>query len=74
MFNIIFRMIVGKRYEDENDNKRGREKLRYGFEVAGRSLVSDAFPFLRWLDIGRHEKAMKIAAGEIDRLVSRMGG
>ncbi|KAL7262034.1 hypothetical protein ACSBR1_000423 [Camellia fascicularis] len=35
----------------------------------GLFLVSDALPFLRWLDLGGHEKAMKETAKEMDCLV-----
>ncbi|KAF8024313.1 hypothetical protein BT93_F1487 [Corymbia citriodora subsp. variegata] len=66
--NVMFRMIVGKRYEDEQDYKVG-EALRDFFDLAGRFVISDAFPILRWFDLGGYEKLMKKTAREIDRVV-----
>jgi len=66
--NVVFRMIVGKRYEDEQDEK-GREALRSYFDLAGRFIVSDAFPILRWLDLDGYERMMKKTAQELDRVV-----
>ncbi|XP_010061805.2 cytochrome P450 CYP82D47 [Eucalyptus grandis] len=66
--NVIFRMIVGKRYEDEQDEK-GRDALREFFDLAGRFIVSDALPILRWFDLDGYEKMMKKTARELDRVV-----
>ncbi|KAF8034241.1 hypothetical protein BT93_C0509 [Corymbia citriodora subsp. variegata] len=66
--NVVFRMIVGKRYEDERD-KKGREALREFFDLAGRFVVSDAFPILRWFDLDGYEKMMRKTARELDRVV-----
>ncbi|XP_030441049.1 cytochrome P450 CYP82D47-like [Syzygium oleosum] len=66
--NVVFRMIVGKRYEDERDEK-GRQAFRDFFDLAGRFVVSDAFPVLRWLDLDGYEKMMKKTAQELDRVV-----
>ncbi|KAI4366401.1 hypothetical protein MLD38_022282 [Melastoma candidum] len=49
VLNIIFRMILGKRYIDKKD-ERARKALRAFFEIVGKFLVSDALPFLRWLE------------------------
>ncbi|KAI4375020.1 hypothetical protein MLD38_012939 [Melastoma candidum] len=68
VLNIIFRMIVGKRYEDEKD-EQARKALRVFFESMGKFLLSDALPYLRWLDIGGHEKEMRDTARELDRAV-----
>ncbi|XP_030512762.2 cytochrome P450 CYP82D47-like [Rhodamnia argentea] len=66
--NVIFRMIVGKRYEDERDEK-GREALRDFFDLAGRLVVSNAFPILRWLDLDGYEKKIRKTGQELDRVV-----
>ncbi|KAA3476417.1 cytochrome P450 CYP82D47-like [Gossypium australe] len=39
------------------------------FELAGKFVVADALPFLRWLDIGGEEKRMKKVYKELDQLV-----
>ncbi|KAF8024316.1 hypothetical protein BT93_F1490 [Corymbia citriodora subsp. variegata] len=66
--NVVFRMIVGKRFEDEQDEK-GRDALREFFDLAGRFVVSDAFPILRRFDLDGYEKMMKKTAQELDRVV-----
>ncbi|KAH7567338.1 hypothetical protein JRO89_XS07G0054500 [Xanthoceras sorbifolium] len=43
-----------------------RDAVRRFFELAGKFVVWDALPFLRWLDFGGHEKAMKKTAAELD--------
>ncbi|WRX30158.1 Cytochrome P450 - like 10 [Theobroma cacao] len=60
--NVILKMIVGKRISSlGNDAESGRWKkaLKEFFELSGKFLVADAFPFLRWLDIGGDERLMK---------------
>ena len=37
--------------------------------MTGAFVVSDALPYLRWLDIGGYEKAMKKTAKELDQMV-----
>lgn len=72
--NVILRMVVGKRYfgsvmeGDEKDVLRYRETFREFFHYIGLFMVSDAIPFLRWLDLGGYEKAMKKTAKEMDCL------
>uniref|UniRef100_A0A2P2K4D2 Cytochrome P450 n=1 Tax=Rhizophora mucronata TaxID=61149 RepID=A0A2P2K4D2_RHIMU len=73
--NVILRIIVGKsvRYTttDEGEWKAGRWKqaVRDLVEIAGRFVVADGLPFLRFLDIGGHEMAMKNIAKELDFIV-----
>ncbi|KAB1670219.1 hypothetical protein ES319_1Z189300v1, partial [Gossypium barbadense] len=52
--NVITRMI---KYMDDF------------FELSGKFLISDALPFLRWLDIGGDMKYMKKTAKELDQVV-----
>ncbi|XP_056167229.1 cytochrome P450 CYP82D47-like [Syzygium oleosum] len=74
-FNLIFKMVVGKRYvgttmaSEEDQNDRCRIALRSFFELAGQFVVSDVLPFLRWFDIGGYVKAMKRTAKELDDVV-----
>ena len=72
--NVILRMVVGKRYfsagavDDENSSaaRRCQKALDEFFHLLGLFVVSDAIPFLGWLDIGGHERAMKKTAKELD--------
>ncbi|KAM3688755.1 hypothetical protein ACJW31_10G174900 [Castanea mollissima] len=73
--NIICRMVVGKQFggaatEDENEgNDQCRKALRQFFDLSGAFMVSDALPYLRWLNIGGYEKAMKKTAKKLDHMV-----
>jgi len=75
--NVILKIIVSKRYVDYGS--RGEEKpshewgdsIRTFLELAGMFVVSDALPFLRWLDLGGVEKAMKRTSKNIDRAVEK---
>ncbi|KAM0967884.1 hypothetical protein ACFX2A_016611 [Malus domestica] len=73
--NVIVRMVAGKRYSvaaDEDEKKealRVQNALREFFHFVGLFLVGDAVPYLRWLDLGGHEKAMKKTAKELDAIV-----
>ncbi|KAJ7950308.1 Cytochrome P450 [Quillaja saponaria] len=69
--NVVLRMIVGKRFDE--DGKDGddvwRKAMRNFFELSGAFTLSDVLPYLRWLDLGGHEKAMKKTARELDQVV-----
>ncbi|KAF2324451.1 hypothetical protein GH714_014290 [Hevea brasiliensis] len=75
--NVILKIIVGKRYLEytENGDEVAQESygwrcaLRDFFELSGKFLASDALPFLRWLDLGGVERAMKKTAKELDHLM-----
>jgi hypothetical protein len=74
--NILFRMVVGKRFDgtatkDEinEDNDQWRKSIRDFFELSGTLVVADALPYLRWLDLGGYERAMKRTAKEFDDVV-----
>ncbi|XP_058220936.1 cytochrome P450 CYP82D47-like isoform X1 [Rhododendron vialii] len=75
--NVVVRMVVGKRYfgiatdGDEKEGRRCQKALRDFFYFLGLFLAADAIPFLRWLDLGGHEKAMKETLKEVDNLFSR---
>ncbi|KAL5780382.1 hypothetical protein ACOSQ2_011119 [Xanthoceras sorbifolium] len=64
--NVILRLVVGKRCSEGDEWK---DELITFFEWSGKFLVSDALPFLRWLDIGGDEKSMKKTAKELDLVV-----
>ncbi|KAJ1390456.1 Cytochrome P450 [Sesbania bispinosa] len=64
-FNMILRMIAGKRYfgsmdvDEEKEAERCLKALNKFMRLMGVFTVGDAIPCLRWLDVGGHEKAMK---------------
>ncbi|KAF8405102.1 hypothetical protein HHK36_010000 [Tetracentron sinense] len=75
-FNVSVRMVYGKRYfgsgacEGEGEEARRFQKaMREFFHLLGLFVVSDALPFLGWLDVGGYERAMKRAAKELDCLL-----
>ncbi|KAL9447848.1 hypothetical protein AB3S75_015342 [Citrus x aurantiifolia] len=66
--NVVLRMIVGKGC-DSVDGEEWIELLTRFSEMSGKFVVSDALPFLRWLDIGGDERSMKKIAKELDIVV-----
>jgi len=74
--NVILRMVAGKRFfgaiaaSDEKEARQCQKAFREFFQMMGLSLVGDAIPWLGWLDLGGHQKAMKTTAKEMDCLVS----
>ncbi|KAE8674044.1 putative Cytochrome P450 [Hibiscus syriacus] len=71
--NVILRMIVGKRIPESSERDDETEKWKKSLDdlmkMSGKFVVSDALPFLRWLDIGGDEKFMRKIAEESDRVV-----
>ncbi|KAG4140335.1 hypothetical protein ERO13_D06G012100v2 [Gossypium hirsutum] len=70
--NVVLRIVVGKRipnsYEGD-ETVKWKKSLDDLFELSGKFLISDALPYLRWLDIGGDEKSMKKVAKELDQVV-----
>jgi hypothetical protein len=65
--NVMLRTVVGKRFDgDEEENQRIRKALRDLFYLSGSFGISDAMPFLRWLDLDGREKEMKRTAKDLD--------
>ncbi|XP_057989159.1 flavonoid-6-hydroxylase-like isoform X2 [Hevea brasiliensis] len=74
--NVIFKMVIGKRYAEPKKGDEGRDSddewryaMRDFFKLTGKFVVSDAFPFLRCLDLGGDEKVMKKTAKELDNVL-----
>ncbi|KAJ7950313.1 putative Cytochrome P450 [Quillaja saponaria] len=69
--NVVLRMIVGKRFDgDGNDGDDvWRKAMRNLFELSGAFTLSDVLPYLRWLDLGGYEMAMKKTAREVDQVL-----
>ncbi|KAB1220499.1 Cytochrome P450 82C4 [Morella rubra] len=76
--NVILTIVVGKRFpwaatKDEMSEgaDQYRKAFRDFFQLIGTATVSDALPYLRWLDVGGHERAMKKTAKRLDDVVDR---
>ncbi|MED6182748.1 hypothetical protein PIB30_031499 [Stylosanthes scabra] len=70
MLRTVVRVVVGKRsFGSEEEAQRCLKALRDLMRQLGLFLVGDAVPWLRWLDFGGHEKAMKETAKETDAIV-----
>nr|GLL45396.1 cytochrome P450 CYP82D47-like isoform X1 [Ipomoea trifida] len=67
IINFTMQMLYGKRYEEEGNQTV--VTLRRFFDLLATSAVGDYLPWLRWLDIGGHEKAMKETAKEMDTIL-----
>ncbi|KAK1412668.1 hypothetical protein QVD17_34104 [Tagetes erecta] len=76
-FNIIVRMLVGKRFSSgcsdggNNEDLQVKEAIKKGLYLSGVFVVSDVIPSLEWMDIGGHVKAMKQASKELDIVFGR---
>ncbi|KAH7849613.1 hypothetical protein Vadar_020395 [Vaccinium darrowii] len=74
--NVVVGMVAGKRYfgvyadSNEKEGRRCQKALRDFFYLLGLFVAADAIPFLRWLDLGGHEKAMKETFKQMDDIVS----
>ncbi|KAL9260076.1 Cytochrome P450 82A3-like protein [Drosera capensis] len=66
--NLVIRKFPRESLEN-NEQERCRRALRDFIELTGTFLVLDALPYLRWLDIGGHEKVTKKTAKELDDLL-----
>ncbi|MFQ6666589.1 hypothetical protein Gotur_032882 [Gossypium turneri] len=73
--NTVFKIVIGKRYsevetsQEEEENVQRRKAVRDFFDLTGTFTVADSLPFLRWLDLGGHEKAMKKTAKKLDQIL-----
>ncbi|MQM15848.1 hypothetical protein Taro_048802 [Colocasia esculenta] len=72
-FNIIVRMVVGKRYSSgggEGEQMRRFQKvLAELLYLMGMFVPSDAVPWLEWLDLQGYIKAMKKTFKELDAVL-----
>ncbi|KAL6012471.1 hypothetical protein ACLOJK_002960 [Asimina triloba] len=74
-FNVMTMILGGKRYfgssdiSDEDEARRFKHAMEQTLYLMGVFVVADALPFLRWMDLGGHESAMKRAVGEMDILM-----
>ncbi|XP_059660088.1 xanthotoxin 5-hydroxylase CYP82C4-like [Cornus florida] len=73
-FNIIVRMLAGKRFAaDESDGKDldFKQAIKKALYLGGVFVVSDTIPWLEWVDIGGHVKALKQTSKELDAIFER---
>ncbi|MED6218270.1 hypothetical protein PIB30_025192 [Stylosanthes scabra] len=77
ILNMTLRAVAGKRYlggSDGGSDEEGRrylKALREFVQQLGKMLAGDAVPWLRWVDLGGHEKAMKETAKELDAMCDK---
>ncbi|KAB1220427.1 Cytochrome P450 82A4 [Morella rubra] len=77
--NVILKMVAGKRYQLSNTIEAVEKKEAHRCQKAvgelayfiGSFVLSDAIPFLGWLDWGGNEKAMKKTGKELDSLFGK---
>lgn len=74
--NMVLRMVVGKRcfgdvdVENKEEAKKFLENIRDFMRLIGTFTVGDGVPFLKWLDLGGHEKEMKKCAKKFDVMLN----
>lgn len=75
-FNIITRMIAGKRYfggnvddKDGANSKQVRGIIQKAFTQGGASHAADFLPILRWIDYKGFEKGLKGLSEEMDKVL-----
>ncbi|CAL5422113.1 unnamed protein product [Camellia sinensis] len=79
-FNIIMRMIAGKRYYGDDDEelsnneeaKEFREIMRQAFEYSGASYPGDFLPVLKWIDYQSFEKNLGRLHKKMDAFLQRL--
>ncbi|XP_065848126.1 xanthotoxin 5-hydroxylase CYP82C4-like [Euphorbia lathyris] len=70
--NVIVRMVAGKCFSDGSDEEEAvlcRETIAEFFRLLGIFVVSDAIPFLWWLDLKGHVKEMKKTGKDLDGIL-----
>ncbi|XP_035546738.1 cytochrome P450 82A3-like [Juglans regia] len=71
--NVVLMMVIEKRFswaatkDDNEGNDQFRNTIRDFFVLSGIFVASDVLPYLRWLDLGGYEKAMKKTTKKLDR-------
>ncbi|VFQ92569.1 unnamed protein product [Cuscuta campestris] len=66
IMDILTQILFGEHAEE--GGKTGKT-LRKFFDLLAVTTVGDSIPWLRWLDIGGHEKGMRKTAKELDDMV-----
>ncbi|XP_019180702.1 PREDICTED: cytochrome P450 CYP82D47-like [Ipomoea nil] len=69
IMNLSIAMLFGE--EDMGEESQLLKSIRRLFELFGEMPVSDFIPWLRWMDMGGYEKAMRKTAEEMDCAADR---
>ncbi|GMN22093.1 hypothetical protein TIFTF001_040179 [Ficus carica] len=69
--NVALRMIVGKRYVEEENDEQCKRAIRKFFKLTGTFVLGDAIPYLRCLDLGGYERDMKRTGNELDQMLEK---
>ncbi|KAI7747505.1 hypothetical protein M8C21_016707, partial [Ambrosia artemisiifolia] len=75
--NTMLKLVAGKRYtggvegEDEEEMMSCRAVIREWFQYLGLFVVADALPFIGWMDLGGHQKAMERVARDLDLMFGK---
>ncbi|KAB1220481.1 Cytochrome P450 82A3 [Morella rubra] len=76
--NVITKIVAGKRYRlsnltevEEKEARRCQKAVREFFDFLGLFVLSDVIPYLGFLDLGGHERAMKKTAKVLDSLLGK---
>ncbi|KAJ8450746.1 hypothetical protein Cgig2_021218 [Carnegiea gigantea] len=68
--NTIVRIISGKKFAvGSEEGKEFNEAISEFMERIGFFVIGDALPFLRWMDLGGQEKAMKRNFKKLDDII-----
>nr|GMD77823.1 cytochrome P450 CYP82D47-like [Ipomoea batatas] len=67
--NLSIAMLFGE--EEVAEESQILKSIRNLFELFGETLVSDFIPWLRWMDLGGYEKAMRKTVEEMDCAADR---
>ncbi|XP_031100640.1 cytochrome P450 82A4-like isoform X2 [Ipomoea triloba] len=71
IMNLTISLIFGEQKVEEGEESKVQESIRRMLELFAEPVVADFLPWLRWLDIGGHEKAMRQTAMEMDSFAQR---
>nr|GLL45280.1 cytochrome P450 CYP82D47-like [Ipomoea trifida] len=67
LMDVTMQTLFGQQYEEEGSRTVVRTASRL-FNLLGVPVVGDYLPWLRWLDIGGHEKTLKETAKKMDSI------
>nr|GMD76919.1 cytochrome P450 CYP82D47-like [Ipomoea batatas] len=68
LMDVTMQTLFGQQYEEEGSRTVVRTASRL-FNLLGVPVVGDYLPWLRWVDIGGHEKTLKETAKKMDSIV-----
>ena len=75
-FSIVWKMVVGKQCVGVGEDDEGKELQRLTvefFRLFMAFVVSDAFPFLKWVDwMGEKKRTMKKIAKKMDSIMGKL--